>query len=357
MMVPRTATAPVGSAEPEDRASARTRRHDVLRPAGLLVAVLLLVAVALMSIAYGARPIALGTVLDALTGPADTDDAVVVRSLRVPRTLLGIAVGAALGLSGAVMQGLTRNPLADPGILGVSAGASFAVVVGIAVMGVTSLTRYVWFAFAGAAVVSVIVYLLGSLGRGGASPVKLALAGAALSALLGSMTTALVLLDAETLDAYRFWVVGSLAGRDAAVAGQVAPFMAVGLVLAMACARSLNALALGEDVARSLGQNVAVARVVAALAVTVLTGAAVAACGPIGFVGLVVPHVARAITGPDHRWLLPYCAVLSPVLLLGADVIGRLVVRPGELQVGIVTAVIGAPFFIALVRRRRLAQL
>jgi iron complex transport system permease protein len=215
----------------------------------------------------------------------------------------------------------------------------------------------VWFAFAGAFGASVLVFVLGSLGRGGPTPVTLALAGVAVSAFLGALTSALVLADTATLDAYRFWAVGSLAGRDAAVAGQVAPFLLAGLVLAAANAPALNLLVLGEDVARGLGQNLAVARWTGLAAITLLTGAAVAACGPIGFVGLVVPHAARFFTGPDHRWLLPASGLAGAVLLLAADVLGRVVARPGEVQVGIVLGLVGAPFFVALVRRRRLVQL
>ena len=328
------------------------------RGAGLTVAVAVLVVVGFASVASGSKPIPLGTVWDAVWHyDARLNDHLIVRSLRVPRTGLGLAVGAALGLAGAVMQGVTRNPLADPGILGIEAGASLAVVVGIYAFGVGSLTGYVWFAFAGAAVASVVVYALGSLGRGGATPVKLALAGAALAALLSSFTSAILLADLATLDQFRFWVVGSLAGRGSDIVWQCVPFLAVGALLALGSARSLNALALGDDVARSLGQRVNATRALAALSVVVLCGAAVAAAGPIGFVGLTIPHVARAICGPDYRWVLPWSMVLAPVLLLGADIIGRIVARPGELQVGIVTAVLGAPFFIALVRRRKLAEL
>ncbi len=317
-----------------------------------------LVVVAFASVAYGSKPIPLATVWDAFWHYDGTlNDHLIVRSLRVPRTALGLAIGAALGLSGAVMQGVTRNPLADPGILGIEAGASLAVVLGIYSLDIGSLGGYVWFAFAGAAVASVVVYSLGSLGRGGATPVKLALAGAALASLLGSFTSAILLLDVATLDQFRFWAVGSLAGRDGEIVMQVLPFLGVGAILALGSARALNALALGDDVARSLGQRVQLARLVSAVAVVVLCGAAVAAAGPIGFVGLTIPHVARAICGPDYRWVLPWSMVLGPVLLLGADIIGRVVARPGELQVGIVTAVIGAPFFIALVRRRKLAEL
>ena len=321
-----------------------------------LLALLLLAVVA--SLALGARDIALGQVWAALGDPvAGDNDHLVVRDLRVPRTLVGLVGGAALGVAGALMQGVTRNPIADPGLLGVNAGASLAVVAAITWLGVASASGYVWFAFIGAGVAAVTVYSLGAMGRDGATPVKLALAGAALTALLGSLTTTVLLIDSVTLEQYRFWAVGSLAGRGPGIATKVAPFIVVGSVMALVTGRLLNALALGDDVARSLGQRVGLARAFAAASVVVLAGAATAAAGPIVFVGLTVPHVARAITGPDHRWLLPYSAVLAPILLVGADIVGRVVARPGEVQVGIVTAVLGAPVFIALVRRRNLAQL
>jgi iron complex transport system permease protein len=328
------------------------------KAAGLAVAVGLLALVAFASVAYGSKPIGLGTVWDALWHyDPSIDDHLIVRELRVPRTVMGLLVGGALGLAGAVMQGLTRNPLADPAILGVESGAALAVVIAIYALGVGTFGGYVWFAFAGAAVASIAVYALGSLGRGGATPVKLALAGAALTALLQSLASAILLLDVETLDQYRFWAVGSLVGRDTEMVGQVWPFIAAGIVLALATGRLLNALALGDDVARSLGMRLGVARGTAALAVMMLAGAATAASGPIGFIGLTIPHIARAICGPDYRWILPYSLVTAPILLLGADVIGRLLARPSEVQVGIITAVVGAPFFIMLVRRRRLAEL
>ncbi|MEV5960219.1 iron chelate uptake ABC transporter family permease subunit [Kribbella sp. NPDC051952] len=334
----------------------RTRRSTLVL--GLIVCFALLVLVTLLSIAVGSKQIPLSTVLDALRhyNEANTDH-VIVRSLRVPRTVIGLLVGAALGLSGALMQGVTRNPLADPGILGVNGGAALFVVGGIYWFGLTSLTAYVWLAFVGAAAASVAVYLLGSLGREGATPVKLALAGAAMTAMLGSLTTALLIGDVDTFDQFRFWSVGSLAGRGSDIAGQVAPFILIGIALALVSGRLLNALSLGDEVAKSLGQRVGLARLFVAVVVVVLCGAATAAAGPIGFIGLTIPHVARLITGPDYRWILPYSMLLAPILLLGSDVLGRIVAQPGELQVGIVTAVIGAPFFIALVRRRKLADL
>jgi iron complex transport system permease protein len=337
-------------------------RQGVLRSGwtkagGLLVAGAVLFVIALTSVAYGAKPIPFGTVLDSFFDFTGSNDHLVIRELRIPRTLIGLIVGVALGAAGVVMQGVTRNPLADPGIFGIEAGAGLAVVIAINVFGVNSLSQYVWFAFVGAAIASFVVYGLGSLGRDGATPVKLALAGAALTALFSSLTSAILILDVSTLDQYRFWEVGSLAGRGAGIVTQVIPFMLAGVALALLSVRALNALALGDDIARSLGHRIGMARGIAALAVIVCTGAAVAAAGPIVFIGLTVPHIARAICGPDYRWILPWSLILAPSLLLAADVIGRLLGRPGELQVGIVTAFLGAPFFIALVRRRKLAEL
>ncbi|HEU0086779.1 MAG TPA: iron chelate uptake ABC transporter family permease subunit [Pseudonocardiaceae bacterium] len=330
------------------------RQRRVLVLAGLLG---LLVLAGLGSLAVGAKPISVPAVWDALWSPAGTADHIVVRSLRLPRTWLGALAGLALGVAGALMQGHTRNPLADPGLLGVNAGAAFLVVVGIYALGVTSLFGYIWFAFAGALAASLLVFLLGSLGRGGSTPVTLAVAGVALAVLLQALTSALVLSDTNTLDAYRFWSAGSLANRDTAIIAQVAPFLLAGLAVAAVHAPGLNLLSLGDDVARGLGQRVALTRCTGLVAITLLTGSAVAACGPIWFLGLVAPHLARALTGPDYRWLLPASGLAGAVLLLFADMLGRVVARPGELYVGIVLALIGAPFFIALVRRRRLVTL
>lgn len=340
-----------------DRPRRGLRDEITSRALGLICGVALLALVVAASIAVGTRTIALADVWSALVEPTGADVHTIVRSLRVPRTILGLGVGLALGLAGAVMQGLTRNPLADPGILGISAGAALAVVLGISLLGVTSPAGFVWFAFAGAAAASVVVYSLGAVGRGGATPVKLALAGAAMTTLLGSLTSAILLADTQTLDVFRFWAVGSIAGRDEQVVAAVTPFILIGAVAALLLGRPLNTLALGEDVARSLGQRVQLQRAVSALSVVVLCGAATAGAGPIVFVGLVVPHVARAFCGPDYRWILAWSAVLGPILLLVADIAGRVVARPGEVQVGVMTAVIGAPFFIVLVRRRKLTAL
>ena len=325
---------------------------------GLLCFVAALLLVAFFSVTVGARPITLETVWTALTAfdPESTDHRI-IWDLRLPRTAIGLAVGAALGLSGAVLQGATRNPLADPSILGIHSGAAVFVVLGVAVFGITQLSVYVWLAFIGAGAAMLVVYAVASLGREGATPVKLALAGAAMTAAMQSVTSAILLTSPRTLDEIRFWQVGSLVGRDMDIFIQVAPFLAIGMVLALATGRMLDGLSMGEDVARALGQNVGRSRAIAGLAAVILSGAATAAAGPIAFVGLTVPHVARAITGPNYRWILPYSMLLAPILLLGADVVGRVIAPPGEVQVGIVTAALGAPFFIALVRRRKLATL
>ncbi|MFG2550791.1 FecCD family ABC transporter permease [Streptomyces sp. NPDC048581] len=322
-----------------------------------------LLALCALSMAFGALGVPLDQVWHTLLGdPPNSRVDNVIWSVRLPRTVLGLATGAALGLSGALMQALTRNPLADPGILGVSAGAAFAVVLSVGVLGVGSVYGYIWFAFAGALAASVLVYFLGGLGRSGTTPVKLALAGVAVTSLLFSLTSAVALTDPDALNRYRFWSAGSLANQNEEVVLRVLPFLAVGALLALACAPALNSLALGDDVAKSLGLRLGLVRVQGVVAVTLLTGGAVAVIGPVVFVGLVVPHIARVLAqsagiGPDHRWLLPLSAVLAPCLLLSADIAGRLIARPVEIQAGILVAFIGGPFFIALVRRRRLAEL
>jgi iron complex transport system permease protein len=319
--------------------------------AGLLA--LLLIAV-VASLALGARDIALGQVWAALVDPvAGDNDHLVVRDLRVPRTLVGLVGGAALGVAGALMQGVTRNPIADPGLLGINSGASLAVLGAISLLGVTSVSGYLWFAFAGAALAAVVVYGAASLGIEGVTPVKLALIGAAVTATSTSVITVVLLADTQALDDYRFWQVGSLANRPLDVLTAVAPFVLVGLVLALAAGRVLDALALGDDVARGLGQDVVRGRLLVVLAVVLLCGSAVSMVGPIAFVGLAVPHLARVVVGLDHRRIVAVSALLGPVLLLGADVVGRLVVRPGELEAGLVVALVGAPVLLLVVRRSK----
>ncbi|MEU5692046.1 iron chelate uptake ABC transporter family permease subunit [Actinosynnema sp. NPDC020468] len=337
-------------------ASPRARRAPAALTSGLVLAAVAVIALSAWSLTVGAKDVDLGAALRLLRHDDGSELAYVVRELRLPRTLLGVVVGAALGLAGALMQSVTRNPLADPGLLGVEIGASTAVVVAISLLGVTEPGGYVWFALVGAAAVAVLVYLLGSTGRG-STPERMVLAGAAVSAVLVAFIGILLLLDGQAFDRYRFWVIGSLAGRGFDVLWETGPLIVVGAVLALGLGRGLNALALGDDTGRALGVRVERIRLGAAVAITVLCGAATAATGPIGFVGLAVPHVARLITGPDNRWVLPYSALLASILVVGADVVGRIVSAPGELEVGIVMAFVGAPVFIVLARRRRIAQL
>jgi iron complex transport system permease protein len=295
-------------------------------------------------------------VLDVLFHNDGSEAATIVHTLRLPRTVLAIAVGIALGVAGALMQGHTRNPLADPGLLGVEAGAACAVVLAIFSLGIDDLSGYAWFALAGAGLAATAVFAIGSTRRG-PDPVSLVLAGAAVSAVLLAVTQAVVVRDSATLDAYRFWVVGSASGRSLSVFWQVLPFLLVGLLLAAMTTPGLNLLQLGDDAAASLGLSPWRQKVMGVAAVMLLAGAATAACGPIGFVGLVVPHLARRLGGVDYRWVVPYSGLLGGLLVLTADIIGRLVVRPAELQVGIVMALIGGPAFVLLVRRTRVVRI
>jgi iron complex transport system permease protein len=330
---------------------AHLTRSPWWRTAVVVGCLVVLAVVVVDSLVWGARDIPLGTVWDALRAPvAGDNDHLVVQDLRVPRTLVGLVGGAALGVAGALMQGVTRNPIADPGLLGVNAGASLLVVVSIAFLGVTSVGGYVWFAFGGAAIAAVVVYGASSMGWEGVTPVKLALVGAAFTAVATSLVTLVLLTDLRALDEFRFWQVGSLLSRSPSLVLTLVPFVVVGLVLALVASPMLNLMALGDDVARGLGQSLALGRGVVMVAVVLLCGSATALVGPIAFVGLVVPHVVRFLTGPDYRWIVPLSAVLGPALLLAADVVGRLVARPSELEAGLVVAVIGAPVLVLLVR-------
>jgi iron complex transport system permease protein len=328
----------------------RRRLARTLGFIALLVGVLLAVGASLF---LGARSIDLAAVVDALAGRGgDSVEQMVVLDLRVPRTIIGLVAGSALGLAGALMQGLTRNPLADPGLLGVNAGASLAVVIAISAFGVSAPSGYIWFAFLGAAAAAALVYLVAS-GRSGPTPLSLTLAGAAVTAVLTSLITLVLLRDLDTLGQYRFWSVGSLVGRDVSTVGTLAPFLVLGAVVALLLGRSLNGLALGDDVARGLGQRVGLTRVLAGVAIIVLCGSATSLAGPLVFVGLVVPHLARRFVGPDYRWIMLYSIPLGAILLVLADTIGRLIAGPSELEAGIVVAMIGAPVLIVLVRRNR----
>lgn len=344
-------------ADPSEREPSRSRRSpagSAARTLVLLLALVLLVGAAVLSLVVGSRALPTGDVVRVLLEDDGSQTAAIVRELRLPRTLVGGVVGAALGIAGAQFQALTRNPLADPGLLGVSAGAALAVVSTSTVLGVGGAAGQAWAALLGASAAAVAVYVLAGAGPSGASPLPLLLAGVAMTALLSSLTTVLVLLDADTLEEYRFWQVGSVAGRDVALLEPVLPFLVLGLLLAAATARTLDLLGLGDDLARGLGARVAWGRAGVALAGTLLTAAAVSVAGPLAFVGLVVPHLGRALVGPSARWLLPLCALLGASLLLVSDVLGRVVARPAEVQVGIVLAFVGVPVLVALARRRRL---
>ena len=341
----------VVSAPPGGRS--RTRRQT-----GITIALTAIVMVAIaLSLSIGARSIPLSTVVDALLGSDSTADAVVITSQRLPRTLLGLLAGVAFGMAGALMQGHTRNPLAEPGLFGVNAGAGFAVAIMAFAFGVSTPIGIIGAALIGAAIASFLVFFLG-LGhlRGGAL-VMLAVIGTTVSALLSSLTSGIVLLDRQSLDVMRFWEVGSLAGRDTSYAPLLTALIVTGAVVAVANGFSINSLGLGEDVARSLGVNVIAARVLGIVGITLLAGAATAACGPVVFVGLVAPHAARLLSGHDYRWLVPQAGLIGAALLLVADTIGRVIASPGELQVGIVMSIVGAPVLIAITRRRRMVAL
>ncbi|MFE6384970.1 FecCD family ABC transporter permease [Nocardiopsis dassonvillei] len=331
----------------------RPRRGKTL---WLLVVLGALAALMFASVVVGSRDVPWTAVVAAFGGATENFDQAAVAK-RIPRTLLAVLAGAALGVAGAVMQGVTRNPLADPGILGVTMGASLAVVAGIAYFGLASATSFVWVAIVGAGLTTVFVYTIGSLGRGGATPLKLALAGAATTAALASFIRAVVLPRADIADGARSWQIGGVGGGTFDSVTQVLPFLLAGFVVCLLSARALNLLALGDELAAGLGERVALARGSAFVGAVVLCGASTAVTGPISFVGLVVPHVCRLLVGVDHRWLIPFSALTGAALLTAADVVGRIVARPAEIDVGIVTALIGAPFFIYIVRRQKVRAL
>ena len=336
--------------------AAALRRPAAVRVACLAGSVVTLVVLCILSVALGAREVTLPEILGGLSGDVrGVSEAAVVA--RVPRTVLALLVGASLGLAGAGMQAVTRNPLADPGILGVSGGAALAVVIGIVFFGLTDPTVYLFVAISGAAVAAVFVYGVGSLGGGGATPLKLTLAGAAISAAFASLTSALLLPRVDAMETFRFWQIGGVGGATWDRITLVLPALLVGALVCFLCARGMNSLALGDDLAAGLGENVFRTRLVAAAGAVILCGAATAVAGPIAFVGLVIPHLCRLLVGTDHRWLLPFCAVAGAALLVAADVIGRVIARPEEIEVGIVTAFIGAPVFIWIVRRQKVREL
>lgn len=330
------------------------RRH---RGAGIVVTVTLLLLVSGASLVVGAGDVSLGSVVTAFTDYQDTDAQFIVRESRVPRTVVALVAGAALGLAGALLQAFTRNPLADPGILGVDAGASLAVVAGVSWFGAGAAAGIVWLAMLGALAASVVVYLVGATGAAPATPEKLTLAGVAVAAACAGLSTALILRSDLVHDLTRFWGAGSVGRRDPDALLVCTLVIVAGIVIGLACSGVLNALALGEELGQSLGARVATTRVGVVVAVTMLAGGAVALVGPVGFVGLMVPHAVRLFTGPDQRWILPLSLLAGASLLVGADVLGRVILPSGEAPAGLVTAFIGAPVLIALARRRGMSSL
>ncbi len=337
--------------------AADLRRPVLVRTIWLLVGLVVLVVLSVLSISFGVRAVSFDDIVAALTGHTDTiAEAAIVK--RIPRTVLALLVGAALALSGATMQAVTRNPIADPGILGVSNGASLAVVCGIAFFGLADPYGQMAFAILGAGVAAVFVYTVGSLGRGGATPLKLALAGAATSAAFASLISAVMLPRVDLLQTFQSWQIGGVGGAEWPRIALTAPVLAVGALICFLCSRGMNSLALGDEMAKGLGENVFRTRMISALGAVILAGAATAIAGPIGFVGLIIPHVCRMLVGTDHRWLLPFSAIAGAALLTASDIVGRVIAPSSEeIQVGIITAIIGAPFFIWIVRRQKVREL
>ncbi len=332
-----------------------------MRKKNFLLAMILCVALlfifAVFSISFGAKQIAFSKVIDVILGKdVDSIEATIIQQ-RIPRTVFGILAGGALGISGALMQSITRNPIADPSILGVNTGASLFVVAGIAFLNITATYQYIWLAIIGAGITAFFVYSVASIGKDGATPLKLALSGAAVSIVLGALVSTIMLPDDRVLQAFRFWQVGSIGSATWDNISLISPFLIMGFIISMFISRYLNNLALGDEAATALGTNVVITRSVGALASVLLCGATTALAGPIGFVGLIVPHLIRLIYGSEMEKILPLSFLGSGILLLVSDLIGRIIGSPGETEVGIITAVLGAPVFIFAIRKGRVKSL
>ena len=323
----------------------------------IILCLALLSIMAIFSISLGAKSIAFSKVIDVLLGndPDSLDAAIILQ--RIPRTVFGILAGGALGISGALMQSITRNPIADPSILGVNTGASLFVVAGIAFFNITVAYQYIWLAIIGAGVTAVFVYSVASMGKDGATPLKLALSGSAVSIVLGSLVSTIMLPNNRVMEAFRFWQVGSIGSATWENIMLISPFLIVGFIISMFISGYLNNLALGDEAATALGTNVVMTRTIGALSSVLLCGATTALAGPIGFVGLIIPHIIRLIFGSEMSKMLPLSFLGSAILMLVSDIIGRIISLPGETEVGIVTAVIGAPVFILAIRKGRVKSL
>ncbi|KGR77267.1 FecCD family ABC transporter permease [Ureibacillus manganicus] len=318
---------------------------------GLIIGVLLLILFNFLSIILGYTDITIQTAIDAFTNFNGSNEHIIIQDVRLPRALIATAVGASLGVAGALLQALTRNPLASPDILGFNAGASFSIVVALMLFSVSSLQATTWIAFFGATIAGLLVYFLGSIGRDGMTPIKMTLAGAAIAALFGSLTQGLLVLDETALDQVLFWMSGSVQGRKLEILLAVLPYLVIGLIIAISISNKINILTMGEDVARGLGQRTLFVKLITGIAVILLAGGSVAIAGPIGFIGIVVPHVVKSFAGNDYRWIIPYCGIVGGIFLLMADIGARYVLMPEEVPVGIMTALVGTPFFIYIARK------
>jgi iron complex transport system permease protein len=318
---------------------------------GLIITIFLLIILMCSSIVYGYTDTSWKTALDTFTHYNGSNEHIVIESIRLPRALIAAAVGASLAIAGALMQTLSKNPLASPGIFGINAGAGFAVVVAVSLFSVVSLQAFTWLAFLGAGVAAVSVYFIGSIGREGLTPMKLTLAGAAMSAMFSSFTQGLLVMDEAALEQVLFWLAGSVSGRKLESLTSVLPYLAIGWLGSILLATKMNVLAMGEDVAKGLGLNTGLVKIAIGIVVVLLAGGAVAISGPIGFIGIVIPHITRSIVGIDHRWVVPFSALLGAMLLLAADITARYILMPQEVPVGVMTAIIGTPFFIYIARR------
>lgn len=318
---------------------------------GLFITILLLLFLLCSSIVYGYTDTTWKMAIDAFTDFNGTNEHIVIQSVRLPRALIASAIGASLAISGVLMQTLTKNPLASPDIFGVNAGAGLAVVTGVTVFGISNLQVFTWLSFLGAAIAAISIYLIGSMGRGGLTPMRLTLAGAAMTAMVASLTQGLLVSNEALLEQVLFWLAGSVSGRSLDNLVAVLPYLAVGWGLALIMSGKMNVLSMGEDVAKGLGLNIAFLKLVLGLAIILLAGGSVAVAGPIGFIGIVVPHLTRSIVGIDHRWLIPFSGLFGAVLLIAADVISRYILMPREVPVGVMTAIIGTPFFIYIARK------
>lgn len=318
---------------------------------GLFITILLLLFLLCSSIVYGYTDTTWKMAINAFTHFNGTNEHIVIQSVRLPRALIASAIGASLAISGVLMQTLTKNPLASPDIFGVNAGAGLAVVTGVTVFGISNLQVFTWLSFLGAAIAAISIFMIGSMGRGGLTPMKLTLAGAAMTAMVASLTQGLLVSNEALLEQVLFWLAGSVSGRSLDNLVAVLPYLVAGWVLALIMSGKMNVLSMGEDVAKGLGLNIAFLKLVLGLAIILLSGGSVAVAGPIGFIGIVVPHLTRSIVGIDHRWLIPFSGLFGAVLLIAADVISRYILMPREVPVGVMTAIIGTPFFIYIARK------